>query len=64
VETRNTRDSVESIRHERFGTLPDRIQFKDMIEEKADAPNGTREVTYNPEGAWMFYSCLAADLGT
>lgn len=49
------------IRHARFGRLPERIRFEDMTEEVA-APGAAKD-SYDPEGAWKYYSCLALDLG-
>ncbi|WP_285736804.1 hypothetical protein [Kitasatospora phosalacinea] len=48
-------------RRARFGTLPERVAFTDMVEERppADRPTGT----YDPDGSSVRFSCLAADLG-
>ncbi|MGW1001896.1 hypothetical protein [Streptomyces sp. NPDC002520] len=51
-----------AVRHARFGNLPERIRFEDMTQE-VDADQDSRVNTYNPEGAWNHYSCLALDLG-
>ncbi|GAA2475101.1 hypothetical protein [Streptomyces longisporus] len=55
-------DRAASARHARYGTLPERIRFEDMTEE-VDAGRGGGAVSYNPEGSWKYYSCLALDLG-
>ncbi|MFJ9831846.1 hypothetical protein ACIRU2_10710 [Streptomyces sp. NPDC101169] len=47
----------------RFGKLPERIQFHEMFEEKKAGPSGAEAVSYNPEGSWNHFSCLAWDLG-
>ncbi|MFF6914085.1 hypothetical protein [Streptomyces sp. NPDC012466] len=55
-------DTAAAARHARFGKLPERIRFEDMAEEVEPAPAGGVR-TYNPEGSWKYYSCLALDLG-
>ena len=55
-------DAAAAARHARFGKLPERIRYEDMTEEKEAAPTGG-PASYNPEGAWNYYSCLALDLG-
>ncbi|MGR6968314.1 hypothetical protein ACU639_01675 [Streptomyces cynarae] len=56
-------DADAAARHARFGTLPERIRFEDMTEEVKAAPGGGGHASYNPEGSWQYYSCLALDLG-
>jgi hypothetical protein len=56
-------DAAAAARHERFGTLPERIRYEEMVEEKEAAPNGSAVDSYNPEGSWNHFSCLAFDLG-
>jgi hypothetical protein len=56
-------DSTAAARRARFGKLPERIHYEDMVEEKAATPNDPARYAYNPEGSWMSFSCLAADLG-
>ena len=63
MESRNTTDSAAAARRARFGTLPERIRYEDMAEEKSATANGRPRHTYDPEGRWMSFSCLAADLG-
>ncbi|MFJ5035561.1 hypothetical protein ACIQB5_47930 [Streptomyces sp. NPDC088560] len=48
-------------RHARFGRLPERIRFESMTEEVQQG--GGVNASYNPEGSWKYYSCLALDLG-
>ncbi|MFF2515605.1 hypothetical protein [Streptomyces sp. NPDC058086] len=57
-----TTDAAAAVRHERYGRLPERIRFEDMTEEVEAADSGVN-ASYDPEGSWKFYSCLALDLG-
>ncbi|MFE2211678.1 hypothetical protein ACFW93_06800 [Streptomyces canus] len=50
-----------AVRHARFGSLPERIRFDDMTTEVE--VGGVNPSSYDPEGSWKFYSCLALDLG-
>ncbi|MBK3642784.1 hypothetical protein [Streptomyces sp. MBT33] len=52
-----------AVRHARFGRLPERIRFEDMTEAVEAAPSGGVNASYEPEGSWKDYSCLALDLG-
>ncbi|MEV4334421.1 hypothetical protein AB0K02_28495 [Streptomyces sp. NPDC049597] len=61
MESQHTTDSAAAARRARFGTLPERIRQEDMVGEKAAAPKGPTR--YDPEGSWMSFSCLAAELG-
>ncbi|MFD6534387.1 hypothetical protein [Streptomyces sp. NPDC060184] len=57
-----TTDAAAAARHARFGKLPERIGFEDMTEQvRADPSAGIN--SYDPEGSWKYYSCLALDLG-
>ncbi|MFF4836714.1 hypothetical protein [Streptomyces sp. NPDC001315] len=58
-----TSDPAAAARHARYGTLPERIRFEDMTEEVEAEPSGGVNASYNPEGSWKYYSCLALDLG-
>ncbi|WP_055530257.1 hypothetical protein [Streptomyces graminilatus] len=59
-----TREAAEAaVRRARFGRLPERIRFEDMAEQVEASPAGAVKASYNPEGQWQFYSCLALDLG-
>ncbi|MGC5341455.1 hypothetical protein ACPXCE_00940 [Streptomyces sp. DT24] len=64
MEDRTTTDATAAVRHARFGKLPERVRYEEMIEERPASPKGdpVRDA-YNPEGSWSSYSCLAADLG-
>ncbi|MFS4092100.1 hypothetical protein [Streptomyces sp. AF1A] len=62
MENQSATDAAAA-RHARFGKLPDRIHFHDMVEEKRATPSGAEIISYNPEGSWNHFSCLAMDLG-
>ena len=55
-------DAAAVSRHDRYGTLPERVRFEDMTEE-VETERGASATTYNPEASWKYYSCLALDLG-
>ncbi|MFF8381264.1 hypothetical protein ACF07V_34680 [Streptomyces sp. NPDC015661] len=54
--------AAAAARQARYGRLPERIRFEEMTEEAETAPSGGG-ASYNPEGSWKYYSCLALDLG-
>ncbi|MEU6423087.1 hypothetical protein ACWDSD_41250 [Streptomyces spiralis] len=56
-------DVAASARIARFGKLPERIRYEDMTEVREVSPNGGIGASYNPEGSWQYFSCLALDLG-
>jgi hypothetical protein len=58
-----TVDADAAARQARYGRLPERIRFEDMSEEVEAAQSGGVNASYNPEGSWKHYSCLAFDLG-
>ncbi|MFJ3672447.1 hypothetical protein ACIPSE_38920 [Streptomyces sp. NPDC090106] len=58
----STDAAAAALRHARFGSLPERIRLEDMT-EGAEATPGAANNSYDPEGSWKFYSCLALDLG-
>ncbi|WP_405475324.1 hypothetical protein [Streptomyces canus] len=58
-----TLDAGAAARHQRYGSLPERIRFEDMTEGVESAPGGGANASYGPEGNWKYYSCLALDLG-
>ncbi|MFE6778691.1 hypothetical protein [Streptomyces sp. NPDC057702] len=60
--TDSARDSADTARHARFGTLPERIPYEDMVTEQAATEN-REPSTYHPEGSWTRFSCLALDFG-
>jgi hypothetical protein len=63
MERQSTTDSAAAARHARFGQLPERVRYEDIIEEKAATPHDAARNAYDPEGSWNSFSCLAADLG-
>ena len=63
MEAEGVRDAAAAARHARFGRLPERIRFHQMVEEEKAVPSGAAADSYNPEGAWNHFSCLALDLG-
>jgi hypothetical protein len=50
-------------RRARFGALPDRVAFEDMVEERPAVPANQAVDVYDPDGLGVRFSCLAADLG-
>ncbi|WP_333739275.1 hypothetical protein [Streptomyces sp. IBSBF 2806] len=56
-------DAAAAIRRTRFGRLPERIRYDEMVEEQSVAPNDPTRYAYDPERSWTSFSCLAADLG-
>ena len=58
-----TQDAATAARRARYGNLPERIRFEDMTEEVEAGHGGGAAASYNPEGSWKYYSCLALDLG-
>ncbi|MQY37430.1 hypothetical protein SRB17_54340 [Streptomyces sp. RB17] len=63
MESQNTAESAAAARHARFGKLPERIRYEDMVEVKSTTPRDATRDAYDPEGSWMSFSCLALDLG-
>ncbi|MEU9476063.1 hypothetical protein [Streptomyces sp. NPDC048191] len=63
MENRNTVDNAAVARRARFGKLPERIRYEEMVEEKAATPSDPTRYAYDPEGSWRSFSCLAVDLG-
>ncbi|MFD7711194.1 hypothetical protein ACFV6E_04925 [Streptomyces sp. NPDC059785] len=58
-----TMDSAAAARHARFGKLPERVRYEDLVETEAATPDTGAGTAYNPEGSWNHFSCLALDLG-
>ncbi|WP_349632854.1 hypothetical protein [Streptomyces sp. ML-6] len=63
TDSATTTDQAAAARHERFGKLPGRISYEDMVEVRAASPEKSVKDTYDPESSWMSFSCWAADLG-
>ncbi|MEU4301665.1 hypothetical protein [Kitasatospora aureofaciens] len=59
----NTHEQAAAIRKARFGALPERVVFEDMVEEKAVLPTYPAADTLAPDALAIRFSCLAADLG-
>ncbi|WP_035844951.1 hypothetical protein [Kitasatospora azatica] len=56
-------EQAAEIRKARFGALPERVAFEDMVEEKAVLSANHARDAYDPDGLAVRFSCLAADLG-
>jgi hypothetical protein len=54
--------AAAAARQERFGHLPERVRFADMVQEQV-APRDPARDAYNAAGSFVSYSCLALDLG-
>ncbi|MFJ9818439.1 hypothetical protein ACIRU3_24895 [Streptomyces sp. NPDC101151] len=63
MESDNILDGAAAARNARFGKLPERIRYEDMVEERAAGPKDPTGDSHSPEGSWTSFSCLAADLG-
>ncbi|MFJ9543469.1 hypothetical protein ACIRPX_40450 [Streptomyces sp. NPDC101225] len=63
MENHDAVDSAAAVRHARFGKLPERIVFEEMVEERQASAHDPARGAYNPEASWMSFSCLAVDLG-
>jgi hypothetical protein len=50
-------------RRARFGALPERVPFEDMVAEQPAGPANQAVDAYDPDGVGVRFSCLAADLG-
>ncbi|MFC5143589.1 hypothetical protein [Streptomyces aureoversilis] len=62
MEDRNTQDSGSVMRHARFGALPERIAYEDMVETKEASPRSSARDISGPEGTGSLLTCLAWDL--
>jgi hypothetical protein len=56
-------DGAAAARHARFGQLPDRVRFEDMVEEKQVEVSDAVKNSYDAEASWGHFNCLAVDLG-
>jgi hypothetical protein len=54
---------AEAARETRFGTLPERVAFEDLVEEKPALPSNQAVDAYDPDSLGTRFACLAADLG-
>ncbi|GAA0396498.1 hypothetical protein [Streptomyces luteireticuli] len=57
----STQGSDSAARHARFGALPERIAYEDMVEVKAASPRDPERGTGN-SGVANLLTCLAWDL--
>lgn len=57
-----TDDAAVAARRARFGRLPERIRFEDMVQAQV-APKDPARDAYQAAGSFVSYSCLALDLG-
>ncbi|WP_406322919.1 hypothetical protein [Streptomyces sp. NBC_00519] len=55
--------AATAVRRARFGKLPERIRYEEMVEERAAGSSDPTRYAYDPEGSWKSFSCLALDLG-
>ncbi|MER5782542.1 hypothetical protein ABT104_12565 [Streptomyces mobaraensis] len=56
------RDSDSAVRHARFGALPERIAYEDMVEERAAPPAAPPEYGGGEPEVRSHLGCLAWDL--
>lgn len=61
MQNHSTQHSDAAVRHARFGALPERITYEDMVEVKAASPRDPERDAGNP-GAGRLLTCLAWDL--
>ncbi|MFC4517038.1 MULTISPECIES: hypothetical protein [Streptomyces] len=59
----DTTADTAAARRARFGRLPERIRYEDMVEERAASVNDSARHAHDSEGSWKFFSCVAVDLG-
>ncbi|WP_424887125.1 hypothetical protein [Streptomyces sp. XH2] len=62
TQDKKTQDNGAAMRRARFGALPERIAYEDMVETKPASPRDPARDAYDPEGATNRLSCLAWDL--
>lgn len=60
MQDRNTQDNGSEMRRARFGALPERIAYEDMVEVKPASPRDPERDSRNP-GANLL-TCMAWDL--
>ncbi|MFE0450212.1 hypothetical protein ACFW2D_02745 [Streptomyces sp. NPDC058914] len=60
MEATNAVDSAAAARHARFGKLPERIPFDDMVQ--VQPMKHPAQSAYDPANAWSSYNCVAAEL--
>lgn len=62
MNTDRTTDGAAAARHPKFGKLPERSPYENMVTEKS-SPESRAPDASTPEGSWNHFSCLALDLG-
>ncbi|MBF6056021.1 hypothetical protein AF335_17720 [Streptomyces eurocidicus] len=62
MQDHDTRDSGSVMRRARFGALPERIAYEDMVETKAASPRDPARDGCDPDEARNLLPCLAWDL--
>ncbi|MFE9428333.1 hypothetical protein ACFYNO_35895 [Kitasatospora sp. NPDC006697] len=58
-----TEEQAAEVRRARFGALPERVAFEDMVAEQPVLTAGQAAAVYDPDSQAVRFSCLAADLG-
>lgn len=56
-------DDAVDARTARFGALPDRVAFEDMVQEQPALPANQAVDSYDSDSLGVRFSCLAVDLG-
>lgn len=56
-------DAAAQARTARFGALPERVAFEDMVQEQPALPANQAVDAYDPDSLGTRFSCLAADVG-
>ncbi|MET8976910.1 hypothetical protein ABZX85_14950 [Streptomyces sp. NPDC004539] len=54
-------DNASALRHAKFGKLPERIRYDDLVEERPATPQDPARFAYDPDRRTL--ACLALDLG-
>ncbi|MFJ3790981.1 hypothetical protein [Kitasatospora sp. NPDC090091] len=57
-----TDENAAAVRKARFGTLPERVAFEDLAEERPPLPAKAVD-GYDPDGLAVRFACLAEHLG-
>ncbi|MEW1910439.1 hypothetical protein AB0442_18630 [Kitasatospora sp. NPDC085895] len=57
-----TDEDSAAVRKARFGALPERVAFEDLVEERPPLPAKAVD-GYDPDGLAVRFACPAADLG-
>ena len=56
-------ENAAAVRQARFGALPERVAFEEMVEEKQALPGNQAVDAYDSDSLGVRFSCLAADWG-